>query len=114
MKMPEFATEQEMADFWDAHDSAEYADELEEVRITWEPDEDTCPRCSGEMNSTSLDVELPGSLTLHHAVRYECPTWGFVRLSPRNVDGLAQLEQRIRRYGLAGLILLNLSQATNW
>ncbi|MHC1574849.1 MAG: CopG family antitoxin [Candidatus Methanogasteraceae archaeon] len=36
-KIPEFGTEQEMREFWDTHDSAEYFEDMndEEVQITF-------------------------------------------------------------------------------
>ena len=107
MKVPEFTNEQELAEFWDKHDSAEYAEGLEEVHITWEPDEGTCPRCSGEVNLVTVDIELTGNLILQGAMRYECPTCGYIGFSPQTVKAMSELEQKIRRYGVAGLILLN-------
>ena len=39
-KIPEFRTEQEMREFWDAHDSAEYFEDMKDdgVRITFKQD----------------------------------------------------------------------------
>jgi hypothetical protein len=39
-KIPEFRTEQEVREFWDAHDSAEYFEDMkdEEVRIAFKQD----------------------------------------------------------------------------
>lgn len=35
-KLPEFATEQEEAEFWDTHDSTEFLDETEPVAVEFE------------------------------------------------------------------------------
>ncbi|MEW5987362.1 MAG: CopG family antitoxin [Chloroflexota bacterium] len=110
MRIPEFAAEEELAEFWDAHELTDYVNEgeLDEVQFTWKPDEDTCPQCGGQMNLVDLDIDLSGNLILHQVDRYACPTCGFIQLSPHAVENLARLELRIRRYGLAGLILLRL------
>jgi len=85
MKTPRFETEEEAAEFWDTHSTADYMDEWEVVESVWDPDEDTCPRCGGQMESVSVEIDLFGKLKLHHLDEYVCPVCHTSKLSTRSL-----------------------------
>jgi hypothetical protein len=108
VKTPRFKTEAEAAKFWDSHSTVDYLDEWEDVRLEGEPDEDVCRRCGSRMRMSRVDVDLFGKMVIHDLVEYRCPLCFTVRFSTRSLEEIRTLEGRIRRYGLAGVILQNL------
>lgn len=108
MKIPRFATEEELGDFWDTHSTADYTEEWEEVPLEWEPEEATCRHCGNEMSPVFVDIDFSGKMELRQLETYRCPVCGSFRFSTRALEEIRVLEGRIRRYGLAGMILQNL------
>ena len=103
-----FETDEELAEFWDTHTSADYVEDWEEIELEWVPDEDTCLRCGSRMNIETTDIDLFGKLAIRHLTRYSCPVCHAVRLSTRSLEEIRSLDWQIRRYGLAGVVLQNL------
>lgn len=108
MKTPRFKSEAEAARFWDSHSTAHYLDEWEDVKLEDEPDEDVCRRCGSRMKKSSVDVDLFGKMIIHDLAEYRCPVCSAIRFSTKSLEEIRTLEGRIRRYGLAGVILQNL------
>ncbi|MDI6791591.1 MAG: CopG family antitoxin [bacterium] len=104
MKLPEFKSEEEEAEFWDTRSLTDYLDELEEVTLEWSPEKDTCPGCGGQMNENFIDVQLNG-LLIPHILQYQCPTCSTIKISEDALLRVNRIDTMIKQYGLAGMIL---------
>ncbi len=109
------ASMQEIAAFWDTHDSTEYADEFEPVELKVEESESTCPRCGGEMENWWVDLPLArGLLVLRRARFWRCRTPGChtVILSTDTRSTLIQLQHDLGAQSLEELALAAAEEET--
>ena len=110
LEIPEFKSEEEMAEFWDTHSIADYWEDLEEVELLWDPAEDTCPRCGGKMETRLVSISLFGNkLSVNRLKGFHCPRCHVFRPSSEAVEEIGRLEKKIRKYSLPGILLQSLA-----
>lgn len=108
-EIPEFKSEEEMREFWDTHSVADYWDELEEAELVWDPAEDTCPRCGGQMEARSVTINLfENKLSVNELKGFHCPRCHILRVSSEALVEISRLEKKIRKYSLPGVLLQSL------
>ena len=105
MKLPEFKSEEEEAQFWDTHSFADYIGDLEEVELEVAPEEDTCPKCGNKMDELKVNISVADDMVLHNISQYHCPICTTVKLSDNALKKINKLDLLVKRYGLAGMIL---------
>ena len=105
MKLPKFKSPEEEAEFWEAHSLADYMDDLEEVKLEWALEEDACPNCGSPMRVEAVDIDLGDGLLLQGIRRYRCPICSTVKLAEEDLARINRMDLRIKRYGLAGILL---------
>ena len=107
-ELPAFQSLEEEAKFWDTHSLADYWDELEDEETSFEPQEDSCPRCGGRMSLRLFDVNLAGGrLILRQLGVYFCPTpgCGEVRLTAKAKAELAEITTLLCHSDIENLVL---------
>jgi hypothetical protein len=109
LKVPRFPSIQEEAEFWDTHSLADHWDEFEDEELLPEPQNDTCPKCGGQMNIAYFDVNLAGGKAILYRIKiYRCPTPGCetIVLSKEAKAEMAEIAEMLRRGKLEGLELM--------
>lgn len=99
-----------MAEFWNTHSVADYWDELEKVELIWDPAEDTCPRCGGQMEARVATLSLFGNkMSVNHVKGFRCPRCRVFKPSSEALEEIGKLEKKIKKYGLPGALLQSLA-----
>ena len=109
LKVPRFSSVQQEAEFWDTHSLADYWDEFEDEKLLPEPQDDTCPKCGGQMNMAYFDVDLADGKAILYGIKiYRCPTPGCetIGLSEEAKAEMAEIAEMLRRGKLEGLELM--------
>jgi len=103
--LPVFKTREEAAEFWDTHSSADYWNQMEEVKLEVDPSvkkpRDLSPRCPLDdriMLSRYIDIHLGGGrVTLEKIEELYCRTGHYARLAPEAERLVRAIESALKR-----------------
>lgn len=104
--IPNFRTEKEEAKFWDAHDSTEYVDWDNAVKLEPHPSlkspRDLSPRCPRHKNQVLYTrwrtiTIADGFASLHKVRELYCPRGDYTRLAPETEILVKKAEAALKR-----------------
>jgi len=107
-KLPELRTREEAAQFWDTHSSADYWDDLEEVKLEIDPriksPRDLSPRCPLDQKvllTRYIDLYLSnGRVKLEKIEELYCREGHYARFSPEAEQLIREIQGVLKRVHL--------------